>query len=67
MEWETPELGEISLACEINGCANAELFCFELERAAQEVSNFRAIAHTTRHGRFPVEGTKPGQGPPSCS
>jgi len=25
MEWETPELGEISLACEINGCANAEL------------------------------------------
>jgi hypothetical protein len=25
MEWETPELGEISLACEINGYANAEL------------------------------------------
>jgi len=25
MEWETPELFEISLACEINGYANAEL------------------------------------------
>jgi hypothetical protein len=25
MEWETPELMEISLACEISGYANAEL------------------------------------------
>jgi len=25
MEWETPEFVEISLACEINGYANAEL------------------------------------------
>ena len=25
MEWETPEVVEISLACEVNGYANAEL------------------------------------------
>jgi coenzyme PQQ precursor peptide PqqA len=25
MEWEMPEFNEISLACEINGYANAEL------------------------------------------
>lgn len=25
MQWETPELTEISLACEISGYANAEL------------------------------------------
>ena len=25
MEWETPEVAEISLACEISGYANAEL------------------------------------------
>jgi len=26
MEWETPESMEISLACEISGYANAELY-----------------------------------------
>jgi coenzyme PQQ precursor peptide PqqA len=39
MQWETPEFTEISLACEISGYANAELFAPNLKETRVEHSS----------------------------
>jgi coenzyme PQQ precursor peptide PqqA len=63
MEWEMPEFSEISLACEINGYANAELSAStSREQGEKQAISEQSHTQPARHDRFPGEGTKPGQG-----